>query len=153
MSDPVACTGILADIADPAVHARIHLLESHDALEIVRLGRGDLSRHRLRAATNKGTECAIALPRHEHLFDGAVLFLDETRAIVVRAEPEHWLAFRVANPAAGLELGYFAGNMHWPVRFEGDQLYVAGGADAKHVMERLRRLLDRGAITFEGGVT
>jgi urease accessory protein len=153
MSEPVACTSILADIANPAVHARIHILESHDAVEIVRLGRGDLSRHRLRTATNKGTECAIALPRHEHLFDGAVLFLDEVRAIVVRAEPEQWLAFRAANPAAGLELGYFAGNMHWPVRFEGDQLYVAGGAGAQQIMERLRHLLNRGGITFEGDAT
>jgi urease accessory protein len=150
MSPPLMCDRVLGNAGDAAHRRRIHDLEHHDAVEVIRLPRGDLARHRLRVVTDKGTECAIALSRSEQLFDGAVLFLDDRRAVVVRAEPERWLVFRAANAAAGLELGYFAGNMHWPVRFEGDHLYVAGESGAQHVCERLHHLLDRGAVAFVG---
>lgn len=150
MSSPVTCDRIIGDAVDPAYREQIHDLEHDSAVEFVRLPRADLARRRLRVWTDQGTECAIALPRSEHLFDGAVLLLNDRRAIVVRAEPERWLVFRAAAAAAGLELGYFAGNMHWQVRFEGDHLYVAGGTGQQQIVERLHHLLERGEVTFVG---
>lgn len=50
-----------------------------------------MARRRMRVCTQRGEEIAIALPREETLFDGAVLLLDDTRAIVVRATVECWL--------------------------------------------------------------
>ena len=43
----------------------------------------DAARKRLRAITDKGNDCLIAIPRTETLSDGAVLALGET-AVVVR---------------------------------------------------------------------
>ena len=61
-----------------------------------------------------------------------MLFIDESRAIVVRAEVERWLRLQPSSIAEAVELGYHAGNLHWRVRFEGECLLVAleGPADA-----------------------
>mgnify|MGYP006140052353 CR=1 FL=1 len=46
--------------------------------------------------------------------------LAEARAVIVRVEPEAWLRLRPADAAAALAVGYHAGNLHWRVRFEGE---------------------------------
>ena len=146
----LVCNEILGDASDAVCHDRIHELELRDAVEIIQLPRHELARRRMKVVTDKGSECAIALPRSQQLFDGAVLFLDQVRAVVVRAKPESWLVFRAANVAAGLELGYFAGNMHWPVRFRRDDLLISGEVGAQHAIERLRHLLGAGDVAYVG---
>ncbi len=71
--------------------------------------------------TDQGEECAIALDRSQSLSNGAVLWLDKTRAIVVRAKTASWLLSKPRDIDAALELGYLAGNMHWQARM-GDGL-------------------------------
>ena len=85
----------------------------------------DLARRRLLATTRGGEELAIALPRHEKLFDGAVLLIDGERAIVVRAATERWMRLEPRSISDAIELGYHAGNLHWRVRFQGEVLFVA----------------------------
>jgi urease accessory protein len=150
MPSPLTCERIVGAESDEGIRARIHDLAHRDAIEIIRLSRSDLARHRLRTVTDKGSDCAIVLDRSARLFDGAVLLLDDRRAIVVRAEPESWLIFKAKDVAGGLELGYFAGNMHWAVRFEGDLLYVSGQVGVQHVLDRLRHLLQRDQISYMG---
>ncbi len=75
---------ILGNRIAPAFHEKIHALEHHGAVEFVTIQAGDLDRHRLMARTDKGEEVAIALRRDQKLYDGAVLFLDVHRAIIVR---------------------------------------------------------------------
>ncbi|MGA0533828.1 urease accessory protein UreE [Hansschlegelia sp. KR7-227] len=123
---------IVGDRAAPDLHERIHRLEHRDAVDEVTIASADMARRRLRITTAGGEELAIALPRDQKLFDGAVLAIDETRAIVVRAEVERWLRLEPRSIADAVELGYHAGNLHWRVRFEGESLLVAleGPADA-----------------------
>ncbi|MBE1205134.1 urease accessory protein UreE [Aminobacter carboxidus] len=136
--------------ADQQLSARLHLLDHEGRVEFIMLDTAEITRRRLSARTDRGTLCTISLPRTQRLVDGAVLLLEDKRAIVVRAEPERWLVFKAANAAAGIELGYCAGNMHWPVRFEGDHLYVVGELGSVHVLDRLHHVLDRGAVIFLG---
>src|SRR5262245_32657830 len=105
--------------SDPDVADRLHGLDHAGHVERILLERGDIARHRLRVATDRGTECAIALPRNERLANGAVLLLEEARAIVVEMKEPEWLELVPRDVDAALQLGYFAGNMHWPVRFDG----------------------------------
>ena len=123
---------VVGDRADHELHRRLHHLEHHHAVDEVFIARADMDRRRLRVTTPKGEDLAIALPRDQKLFDGAVLFIDESRAIVVRAEVERWLRLQPSSIAEAVELGYHAGNLHWRVRFEGECLLVAleGPADA-----------------------
>ena len=72
----VRVTNLFGLAGDPDVGERLHALSHVGKVEYVILSRADMSRHRLRAVTDKGTECAIALPRSERLSNGAVLLLD-----------------------------------------------------------------------------
>jgi len=131
-----------ADIADA-----LHHLEHHDRVEYLTLSEADTQRHRLRALTDKGTECAVALPRHQHLSNGAVLLLENERAVVVRMQEAQWLVLQPRDASAALELGYFAGNMHWKVAFDGQQLRIAVQGPVESYLERLAHLLRDGRVS------
>lgn len=116
---------VLGSRADAALHDAIHHLEHHGAVEFVGIAPADLDRRRLLARTDAGEEVAIALPRDQKLYDGAVLVLDDRRAVIVRAGVQRWLRARPATATDALELGYHAGNLHWRVRFDGPDLLIA----------------------------
>ncbi|HEY9216367.1 MAG TPA: urease accessory protein UreE [Ancylobacter sp.] len=116
---------VLGARSEPALAEQVHRLEHHGAVDIVQLPSADMARRRMRVCTQRGEEIAIALPREETLFDGAVLLLDDRRAIVVRATVERWLRLEPQSVPDAIELGYHAGNLHWRVRFDGEALLVA----------------------------
>lgn len=138
--------GILGHATDAAVAERLHRLEHDGKVEYIVLAGEDTARRRLHVATDRGTECAIMLARVERLSNGAVLLLEKDRAIVVRLAEAEWLALEPRDAAAALELGYFAGNMHWPVRFEGAALKVALHGPVASYLERLDHLLKDGRV-------
>jgi urease accessory protein len=111
------------------------------------LAADDIRRHRLRARTQGGHECGIALDRQTHLFDGAVLHLDADTAVVVRTENTRWLRLLPRDAAAALELGYFAGNMHWAVRFSETVLEVAVKGPREDYLSRLAPMLENGRVS------
>ncbi|MGE0240881.1 MAG: urease accessory protein UreE [Parvibaculaceae bacterium] len=133
---------------DPALHERLHQLEHHHAVETVTIATGDLDRRRLLVRTKAGEEIAIALPREQKLFDGAILVLEDERAIVVRAGEQRWLRLSPKSADAALELGYHAGNLHWRVRFDGDDLLVSLDGPAHHYTARIEPLLTDGRVTM-----
>ena len=137
---------IVGRASDPELHERLHALSHAGAVEYLVLERVDMARHRLRARTDKGTECAIALPRDERLANGAVLLIEADRAVVVRMKEEAWLTLRPADAAAALELGYLAGNMHWRARFDGPSIRIALEGEEAGYLARLRPLLDAGRV-------
>jgi urease accessory protein len=116
---------VLGSRLEPALSEQLLRFEHCGAVDIVNVPVADLARHRLLITTNSGEELAIALPRHQKLFDGAVLLLDGERAIVVRAATERWLRLEPRSIGAAVELGYHVGNLHWRVRFSGEVLLVA----------------------------
>lgn len=130
-------TNIVGAADDPVIADRLHHLGHHGRVEYLTLSQEDTHRHRLRISTDTGTDCAIVLDRSEHLYNGAVLMLTDQRAVVVRMRETEWLTLEPRDAAAALELGYFAGNMHWAVRFGATRLHITlrGPADRYH--ERL----------------
>jgi len=134
---------------DPVLSERLHTLEHQNALEIVTIATGDLARRRLLVRTEAGEEVAIALPRDQKLFDGAVLVLEPDRAIVLRAAEQRWLRLSPRSADAALELGYHAGNLHWRVRFDGDDLLVAMEGPVHHYEARIETLLRSGRVLIK----
>jgi len=132
---------IVGSAAEPSLHERLHRLEHRGAVDEVTLATADMARRRLKAVTRAGVEIAIALPREERLYDGAVVLLEADRAIVVRAVPERWLRLVPRGIADAVELGYHAGNLHWRVRFEGEALLVAHDGPADAYLARLGDLV------------
>lgn len=137
-------SAILGLATDHDLHERLHALEHRGAVETIVLEPRDMARHRLRTETDKGTACAIALPRDVTLEDGAVLLLEDDRAVVVRSAVQRWLALVPRDAAAALELGYHAGNLHWRVHFEAGRLLVALEGPEATYLDRLTAFLEDG---------
>jgi urease accessory protein len=132
---------VLGSRLEPAFADRIHQLEHRGAVDLLMVPAADVSRRRLRATTREGADVAIALPRNQRLFDGAVLLLNPDRAVVVRVTEERWLRLQPRGIADAIELGYQAGNLHWRVRFEGEALLVALEAPMDDYLARLGGLV------------
>jgi len=143
---------IVGYASDEKLSERLHRLQHRDGLETLVIEPADAARHRLRRSTDKGTECAIALSRQLKLSDGAVLLLEEQRAIVVRLSRQHWLRLRPVDSVAALALGYHAGNLHWQVRFENTDLLVALNGPEQDYLDRLVELINSGAV-LQMGIT
>lgn len=139
-------TSILGAADAPEYHDALHHLSHHHAVDVLRLSRADLARRRLRTETEAGREVAIALPRDQQLFEGALLALNDDMALVVRVETEHWLRLVPRDAATALRLGYFCGNFHWRVRFEQEHLLIAVETDEQVYLDRLEALLADGDV-------
>lgn len=132
---------VLGSRLEPELSEQIHELEHRHAVELLTIPAADIARRRLRATTREGTELAIALPRGQPLFDGAVLLMEPDRAIIVRVAEERWLRLQPRGIADAIELGYHAGNLHWRVRFDGEALLVALEAPLDDYLARLGMLV------------
>ena len=144
LSPMLRLTRIIGIATEPAIAERLHALDHDGRVETIALDAADTARKRLRVATDKGTDCAIALARSERLVNGAVLLLEPARAVVVRMRETTWLALGPRDLAAALELGYFCGNLHWRVRFEDAVLKVALDGPRASYMARLAQHLEDG---------
>jgi urease accessory protein len=144
----ITVTEILGTASDPAFADRLHHLEHDDRVEVLLVSKEDTQRRRLRGKTDKGTDIAIALERGDRLVDGAVLLLEEARAIVLHTEHERWLRIKPLDADAALEAGYCAGNQHWKVRFEPGVLLVAMHGPAEDYVARLEPLLKAKRIAW-----
>lgn len=137
-------TTIVGSAAEPRISDLIHDLEHHGRIDYLTLGADDIQRRRLRATTDSGEECGIALDRDAQLFDGAVLRLGPDHALIVRTKNTAWLKLVPRDTSAALELGYFSGNMHWKVQFDGPVLKIALKGAADDYLARLQPFIESG---------
>jgi urease accessory protein len=141
-------TAIVGTSSDPALADKLHHLEHDDKVEVLVIGEEDAARRRLRGTTDKGTDVAIALAPGDRLADGAVLFIDASRAIVLRTAEARWLRLTPRDADAALEAGYCAGNHHWKVKFEPGALLIATQGPAQPYVDRLEPLVRSGRIAW-----
>ena len=132
---------VLGSRLEPELSEALHRLEHRGAIDVVQVPVADLARRRLLITTQRGEELAIALPRQEKRFDGAVLLLEDHRAIVVRAASERWLRLEPRSISDAVELGYHVGNLHWRVQFGGEVLLVALEGRPEDYTARLENLI------------
>ena len=132
---------VLGSRLEPPFSERIHRLELHNAVDEVRLSAGAFEQRELRVTTRGGAELVIALPRNEKLFDGAILLLDDRRAIVVRETGQRRLRLQPRSISDAIELGYHIGSLGWPVHIEGDVLFVPLQGRAENYVVRLGELI------------
>ncbi|MWB77411.1 urease accessory protein UreE [Pseudooceanicola sp. 216_PA32_1] len=146
---------IYSDILGPAAdfHDALHRLDHAHAVDVLRLPRADLARRRLRTRSEGGQEVALALPRDKHLYDGAVLAISDQAALVVRVETETWIRLKARDQAMALKLGYFCGNLHWRVRFDGDILMIAVETEERLYHDRLAPMIAAGEVTLRPAAT
>jgi urease accessory protein len=138
---PLNINHVLGSRLEPSFSEKIHRLEHRNAVDELRLSGAELERRQLVTTTEGGQELAIALPHHQRLFDGAVLLLDDARAIVVRMSGQRWLRLEPRSLRDAIELGYHIGNLGWRVRFEGEVLFVAVQGRVENYVVRLGELI------------
>lgn len=142
-------TRILGHSSDPALHDKVHALEHRGRVETIVVPESEAARRRLRAATDRGRDCAIALDRTDRLTDGAVLHLTEDLAILVRLDGGARLRLIPADLASALRLGHWCGNLHWRVEFAPDHMDVILERPEETYRERLRDLQQLASFRIE----
>jgi len=65
----------------------------------------------------------------------------EARASNTASKADQWLAVRPGDMSSAVELGYFVGNLHWRVRFDGPVLYIALEGPERDYLDRLQPFL------------
>lgn len=143
---PTTVTRILGFAREPDLAEQLHRIDHEGGVEYLPLKQQDVHRRRLRGVTDRGTEFLVALPRDQPLGDGAILMLEEDQAIVVRLAEERWLGLVPRDAAAAMELGYFAGNLHWRVRFDGPKLLIVLEWPEDEYLERLEPFFSDGRV-------
>ena len=144
LKDMQVFDSILGFASESPFDEALHDLGHADRVEYLTISPDDTARRRMRITTDKGTDCAIALSRDQQLSDGAILKLGDDGAIVVRLAQRQWLTLEARDHAAALELGYFAGNLHWKVEFDGEILRVALEGPRQTYLDRLELLIQEG---------
>ena len=121
---PLVLTEVLGRLTDQRWHDQAHLAEAAGQLETVRISRGDAARRRMRLMTDRGRDVALALSREVDLGDGSVVHAGADLMIIVRVDGGPRLRLEPADAASALRLGYFCGNLHWKVDFDGSVIDV-----------------------------
>lgn len=137
---PLMLETVLGQAGDAEWHDRLHALEHEGALETLSIPEADAARKRMRLTTDKGRDCAIALPREQGLSDGSVLFHDGRLAIVVRIDGAARMRLRPATVDDAMRLGHWCGNLHWKVVFGHGVMDVVLDGPRDRYTDRLRDL-------------
>jgi urease accessory protein len=138
--------GVIGHETEARLRARLHALAHRHGVEYLFVPAEEADRKRFRISTDQGTDCAVSLDRTETLSDGALLYLDEQKAVVVRFGRQRVWRLRAAETTAALKLGWNAGNLHWRVRFEGQTLAVLLDRPIEEYRARIASLIESGEI-------
>ena len=99
-----------------------------NSFEALKLSRTDLSKNRLRAKTNKGTEVGIVLTANSKIQNGDVLFSNQEKFIIIEQNPEKVISVKKKDKIeANFEevlvlLGHIIGNRHRPIQIVDSQI-------------------------------
>lgn len=139
---PTMLEAVLGLASDGEWHDRLHALEHEGGLETVSIPEADAARRRMRVTTDRGRDCAIALPREQGLTDGAVLYHDGRLAIVLRIDGAARMRLRPVTVNDALRLGHWCGNLHWKVIFGDGVMDVVLDGPRERYEARLTDLKD-----------
>jgi urease accessory protein len=121
-----------------------------DCVENVLIHRSESEKIRMRRMTDKDTDIGLNLPSRTHLRDGDIVFLDDSKMIVIRISPELVAILRFKNPTLdknnlsdivnmSVKIGHTIGNLHRPLKIEENR--VVFPIQSPDEIELFRRLL------------
>ena len=97
--------------------------------ETLRLSRTDLSKHRLRVKTNKGTDVGIVLNSDSKIQNGDVLLSDQQKFIFIQQNPEKVISVTKKDKTEAnfddtlVLIGHILGNRHRPIQIENEKIF------------------------------
>jgi urease accessory protein len=91
-------TTIIGNIKkDPQLHQKYEESVKRDTVENVVIQRSETEKVRMRKVSDKETDIGFILPSRTHLKDGDVVFLDDTKMIVIKLSPELVAILNIKN--------------------------------------------------------
>jgi urease accessory protein len=113
--------------------------------EVVKISRLESQRVRMRKTSNKGTDIALILPQGTQLRHGDVIMVTEEKMVIVEMEPENVGVIEIKDNIRNhdiieipVRVGHTIGNLHRPLKLEGNKIYFPIQADSE--LEIFRKL-------------
>ena len=113
--------------------------------EVVKISRLESQRVRMRKTSNKGTDIALILPQGTQLRHGDVIMVTEEKMVIVEMEPENVAVIEIKDNVRNhdiieipVRVGHTIGNLHRPLKLEGNKIYFPIQADSE--LEIFRKL-------------
>jgi len=127
---------------DPQLHQKYEESVKKNTVENVVIQRSETEKVRMRKVSDKETDIGFILPSRTHLRDGDVVFLDDTKMIVIKLSPELVAILNIKNHLhnnhdhgddhehkherandneltnVALKVGHTIGNLHRPLKIE-----------------------------------
>ena len=101
----------------------------------------------MRKISDKGTDVALTLPPGTRLKHGDVIIITENKMVVVGIEPESVIMIEIRENIhqddvveVPVRIGHTIGNLHRPIKLEGNKIYFPIQADTE--LEMFKKLFE-----------
>ena len=115
--------------------------------ETIKISRLESQRVRMRKLSDKGTDVALTLPAGTKLRHGDVIVMTENKMVVVGIEPEDVIMIEIRDNIheddiikVPVRVGHTIGNLHRPIKLEGNKIYFPIQADTE--LEMFKKLFE-----------
>jgi urease accessory protein len=123
---------------DKILRQKFDKMSAENSCETITIHRSESQRVRMRKTSDKGTDIALTLPQGTQLRQGDVIALAQDKMVIVDIEPESVAVIAVRNNLDGQEIvevpvrvGHTIGNLHRPIRLEGNKIFFPIQADTE----------------------
>ena len=115
--------------------------------ETIKISRLESQRVRMRKLSDKGTDVALTIPPGTWLKNGDVIIITENKMVVVGIEPEDVIMIEIRDNMheddsveVPVMVGHTIGNLHRPIKLEGNKIYFPIQADTE--LEMFKKLFE-----------
>jgi urease accessory protein len=128
--------------------------------ETVKITRLESRRVRMRKTSDKGTDIALVLPQGSQLKHGDIIMWmpEDEKMVVVEIEPENVAMIKIKNNITQddnievpVKVGHTIGNLHRPIKLEGNKIWFPIQADTE--LEMFKKLFGHINEHLEIGMT
>ncbi len=120
---------------------------ARNVCETIKISRLESQRIRMRKISDKGTDVALTLPPGTRLKHGDVIIITENKMVVVGIESEDVIMIEIRDNIhqddiveVPVRVGHTIGNLHRPIRLEGNKIYFPIQADTE--LEMFKKLFE-----------
>lgn len=122
-------------------------MTSRKVCETIKISRLESQRVRMRKISDKDTDVALTLPPGTRLRHGDVIIITENKMVVVGIEPEEVIMIEIRDNIheddiveVPVRVGHTIGNLHRPIKLEGNKIYFPIQADTE--LEMFKKLFE-----------
>jgi len=144
----ITVDSVLGNISnDKKLKEKYDEMTARKVCETIKISRLESQRVRMRKISDKGTDVALTLPPGTRLKHGDVIIITENQMVVVGIESEDVIMIEIRDNLhqddiveVPVRVGHTIGNLHRPIRLEGNKIYFPIQADTE--LEMFKKLFE-----------